>query len=548
MQSFTQTVFKGGMNMLASPDSLAEDEYVWGVNIRARNNSLTSVLGPLEDTALPSGPKQGLFAMGQYLVLFCNGQAFWRDYASTGWTPILGFQMSRTAPRFWAVAVTGSSVNLQRRSVAGATTIANIASGLTLATTNGLPAALLVQDGVSQPWIIQLDLTCRVTNTYAQWTQETNQEYVPIGTEMAVVGQKLFILGLDGRSLYQSVSGRMLDFVVNVDTDGDKGGDADTTSHSISFETVTGLKASSLTSMIVATARNTYLVELNFDTLVWGEPSYRNSPLFESGMTNSRSMIELRGNYAFIDFNGIRSFNAVMNLKFEGQNDPFSAKIHGLLEYVMQNTEDTSAVYYDNYGIFSVRTAFGYALMIYDSLLERWVSIDQHECVRVRNFAVTFGASESQLWALTTSGRVFQLFVGEPLQAMVMTRGFQDNNLNTEYKLREFVGQFEDSPAAGVAMAIPYCDGKRFSARTRTLRDTTSAMLWPLEYPLEFSSTDKVDVQTFTFTTLPNVRVVQMNVSWTGGGSLNSLQLNTDMQTAAVAQEKQAAYANASNT
>lgn len=534
--------------MFDGADNLGPDEYVWGVNIRTRDSRLASVLGPLEDSALPSGPKQGLFAMGQYLVLFCDGKAFWRDYASTGWTPIVGFQMSNTAPRFWAVAITGSSANLQRKLTAGTTTIANIARGLTLATSNGLPAALLVQDGVSQPWIIQLDLSCRVTNTYAQWTQETDQEYVPIGTEMAVVGQKLFILGLDGRSLYQSVSGRMLDFVVNVDTNGNKAGDASTTSHSISFEAVTGLKASSLTSFVVATARNTYMVELDFDNTVFGEPTFRNSPLFESGMTNSRSMIEMRGNYAFIDFNGIRSFNAVMNLKFEGQNDPFSLRIHDLMDRVMQTVEDTAAVNFDNYGIFSVRTAFGYALMIYDTLLEKWVSIDQHECIRIKNFATTNGASTTQLWALTTSGRVFQLFTGEALQSMIMTRRFQDANLNTEYKLREFVGQFEESPVAGSAVVIPYCDGRRFTARTRTLRDTSSAMLWPLEYPIEFSSTDKVDVQTFTFTSLPNVRNIQLNVSWTGGGFLNSLQLNTDMQTAAVSQEKQAAYANASNT
>lgn len=528
MSEYVQNSFNGGMNLRDSADALAVNEYVWAVNARTRDQRVGCVRAPVEDTSAPTGKKQGLYALAEYLIIFVAGKAYWKKYTETSWTQISGFQMSRTASALYATLVTGSSVNLQRLRTDAETTIAYKTSGTGLATATGTPAGLLIQDGTNQPWIIFPDLTCRVTQTYDQWIQGTAQEYVPVGTQMAVAGAKLFILSVDGKRIYQSVSGRMLDFVVNVDTAGNKGGNADTTSHAVSGDVVTALKAVSLTNLLVATAKQVWLVELDYTNKTFGEPRFNNNPVVDAGITNEKSVIELLGDYQFIDFNGVRSFNAVMNLKFKGQNAPFSSKISELFKERLQSSDDTAAIAFDNYGIFSVFTTIGHGLLIYDTLLEAWVSIDQHDCIRVKNFAVTTGASTQQLWALTAQGRVFQLFAGtDYLQPMVMTRGFTEASLTVEQQGRSVLTQIEEC-TGGTLRVIPYVDSKRFGAKSRTLRNTTPALTFPMEYPIAFSNTDRLDIISIPLTKLPIARVLQVVVTWSGGGALNSLMLASE--------------------
>ena len=89
----------------------------------------------------------------------------------------------------------------------------------------------MVQDGINQPWLIQLNeliniLTARKLNTYNQWSNVSSgansREYVPIGKQMMYLNSILFIVAPNGRSIYRSVSGRPLDFMVNIDVDGKK--------------------------------------------------------------------------------------------------------------------------------------------------------------------------------------------------------------------------------------------------------------------------------------------------------------------------------------
>ena len=543
MNEAIQTSFRGGMNLRDCPDNLADNEYVWGVNTRPRDQRMGSIKGPLEDTNTPSGKKQGLYALDEYLILFVSGKAYWKNYKQTSWTPIAGFQMSKTASILYAVIVTGSSVNRQRYRTDAETNIAYKTNGTSLATASGTPAGLLVQDGVNQPWIIFPDLTCRVTQTYDEWTQETAQEYVPIGTQMCVAGAKLFILSPDGKGIYQSVSGRMLDFVVNVTTDGNKGGDADTTSHAVSGNVVTALKALSLTTLLVATAKQVWMVELDYSNKIFGEPRFNNNPIVDAGITNERSIIELLGDYQFIDYSGIRSFNAVMNLKFKGQNAPFSSKISELFKERLQSSEDTAAIAFDNYGIFSVFTTVGHGLLIFDSLLEAWVSIDQHDCVRIKHFAVTNGAAASQLWALTKTGRVFQLFASaEYLQPMVMSRTYLDDNLLIEHQGRSAVLQIEDS-GGGTVRVIPYVDSKRFASKTRPIKNSTPAIRFPIEFPIDFSDTDRVEVISIPLINLPYARGIQLTVTWSGGGSLNSMMTVSEVSQSQTPTSQQASNA-----
>lgn len=543
MNDNIQTSFRGGMNLRDCPDNLADNEYVWGVNTRPRDQRMNSIRGPVEDTSIPSGKKQGLYALDEYLILFVGGRAYWKKYTETSWTPISDFQMSKTASTLYAVVVTGSSINYQRLRADAETTIAYKTSGTGLATASGTPAGLLVQDGINQPWIIFPDLTCRVTQSYDEWIQGTAQEYVPIGTQMCVAGAKLFILATDYKRIYQSVSGRMLDFVVNVDTAGNKGSDAGATSHSVSGNVVTALRALGLTTLLVATAKQVWLVELDYSNKTFGEPRFNNNPVVDAGITNERSIIELLGDYQFIDYNGIRSFNAVMNLKFKGQNAPFSSKISELFKERLQSSEDTAAIAFDNYGIFSVFTTIGHGLLIYDTLLEAWVSIDQHDCVRIKHFAITNGASTNQLWALTKTGKVFQLFASsEYLQPMVMSRTYLDDNLLVEQQGRSAVLQIEDSQG-GTVRVIPYADSKRYRSRSREVANSTPALRFPIEFPIDFSDKDRVEVVAIPLTNLPYCRGIQLTVTWSGGGALNSMMISTELSQSQTPTSQQAAHA-----
>lgn len=548
MEDPQQTDFSGGMNMRDAVDLLAANEYVWGVNVRTRDKQITPVLAPIEDVLLPDGIKQGLFAFGNYLLLFSGGRAYWRiASSSTSWTQIADFQMSATATTFYVALVTGSSANFRRYRLDTEARVGFQAGGTALLTSNGTPAGLVVQDGVNQPWLIFSNLTARVTQRYDEWVLGTAQEYVPIGTQMIVVGVKLFVLALDGFTIYQSVSGRMLDFVVNVKTDGTAGGDASTTSLAVSTEQVFAIKAVALTTFAVVTSRTLWLVDLDLDNRIWGEPKYINNPIANFGTTNERSVIELLGDYMLIDVDGIRSINAVMNLKFKGQNSPFSAKVSALFKDRLQSPLDTAACTFNNYGIFSVFTTMGYGLLIYDSILQQWVSFDQHDCVRVKNFAVTNSSTSPTLWALTLTGRVFQLEAGAALQPVLMSRAFNDVNLDIEQQPKQFVVQIDNS-TAGTLRVIPYCDSKRYPARTRTLRDTTPALLWPIEFPIDFSSTDRINKVGIPLINLPYVRQFQVILSWTGGGSLNGFRNNAQLDVSDIDQVQKASYAPVNNS
>lgn len=547
MIPFQQTDFSGGINLRDTPDMLAENEYVYGINLRARDKQLTPVQAPVEDTAVPDGVKQGLYAFGSYLLLFAGGRAYWKLATSASWTQIIGFQMSATAQTFYVALVTGSSINFRRYRTDASANVAYMTTGAQLATANGTPAGLLVQDGINQPWIIFSDLTSRVTQTYAQWELGTAQEYVPIGTQMIVVGAKLYVLALNGRDIYQSVSGRMLDFVVNVQTNGTAGGDATTTSIAVSGDTIKALKATSLTTFAVATARTIWLVELDYDRKLWGEPTYRNNPIAEAGATNQHSIIEILGDYMFIDVDGIRSLNAVMNLKFKGQNSPFSARIGRLFVTRSQSVEDTCAVTFNNYAIFSVFTQMGHALVVYDTILGQWVSIDQHNCIRVKNFAVTEVNGIRSLWGLTITGRLFQLEASATsLQPVMLTRGFTQEALKTEQQAKNLTVQVNNN-AGGTLRVIPYCDFKRYVVKSRTLTATTPALHFPIEFPIEFATTDRVNNVGIPLVNLPYCSIFQISATWSGGGNLSGIYCDTQSDESEVNQKQKANYASSTS-
>jgi hypothetical protein len=130
--------------------------------------------------------------------------------------------------------------------------------------------------------------------------------------------------------MYQSVSGRPLDFMVNVDINGNKNileanGGADSVSFSFDFDQITGIYTSNATDIFIyTTANKTRLIALDYDSTIFGEPTYREAvPAINAGAVNDKSIIEVLGDFIGIGKESLVSFNAVQQLKLEAKNSIF---------------------------------------------------------------------------------------------------------------------------------------------------------------------------------------------------------------------------------
>src|SRR3990167_6702052 len=320
--------FSGGMNLFGEDIFLDETEYGTAFNIRIRSGAPTPTHNKILDAAAPSGKKQGLLGFDQYLVLFVAGKAYYRRHSDIVWTQVSGgFQLDASVERIYTQAIPASTFNFTRKlnnadeDFFGSPVDTKILPSLT--TNSGSPAGLLCQDGINQAWIIFPDGTSRVTKTYAQWTT-TDREYVPIGKQITILHGKLFVA--NGREIYHSVSGRYLDFVVNVDENADKGGDATTVAHSVSYNLISALIATRLGNIVVGTTKESHIVELDYDNLMFNEPRFRNVKAFAANIVGQTAFVEALDDYVFIDNNGLRSFEAIKALGSEGENAIFSLK------------------------------------------------------------------------------------------------------------------------------------------------------------------------------------------------------------------------------
>src|SRR5205823_6881184 len=189
------------------------------------------------------------------------------------------------------------------------------------------------------------------------------REYVPIGSLMAYLNGILFVV--NGNKIYRSVSGRPLDFVVNVDINGNKGGNADTVSYSVSSENITALKTLNSGQLFVGTLLNCFPIDLNYDSVIFQEPTFNNRAGMSVGIVNQQSFVDILGDYAWIDIDGLRSFNAVNQLTNEGRDSVFSQYVNSLFLNSVQGNLQASFVY-RNHGYFAVKTTFGNVVLVFN--------------------------------------------------------------------------------------------------------------------------------------------------------------------------------------
>jgi hypothetical protein len=477
---------------------------------------------PLEDTTAPVGKKQGSYSFDQYSVLFCAGRAYYKNVITdSAWTQIADLALDTSVDYIYTCVVPASTFNYARKlednnQVAGTATTPGITTQNIII--NGTASGLVVQDGINQGWLILPNGTARRLQTYEQWTL-ANREYVPIMKQMVFINGILFGMAPDGATILRSVSGRPLDFVINVTIKGDKGGDAFTTSYRASYNRVNFLGALNSGELFVATDTTCYPIEFNYDARIFAEPTFYNRKPFSAGIVNQFSFVDIRGDYGFIDYDGIRSFNAVAQLTNEGRNSVFSAGIQSALA---TKQTVTAATMFNNFGFFAVDTQFGNTLAVYDSIRQQWVCFDDYDMEeQFKMFSIANQSNAPFVYAITNT-KLYKLFSGtETAVASTTLRATTASDLSAGIRLDNVYTVFTEASFAGDVDVLEIANGVQGKTVTHEL--------------------DRKQVQhkRFNFKTLSGtVFKSQQRITWTNDAKLVAAGIGITGMTTATPQQQ----------
>lgn len=546
--SYNQVDFSGGMNLFSDDTNIGETEYREAFNVRNRTKTLKPVTQIIELTTAPVGLKQGIYGFDSFYVLFIAGKAYFQIIGTTTWINIVGFQMSATANVIYAEAVPASTFNLHRSlQVAGNSQGTALNTGITInptITATLLPAGLVCQDGINQPWLILPDKSSRVLQTYSQWTLD-NREYVPIGTQMRFVGGILFISSPDGTQLFRSVEGRPIDFGVNIDINGLISGDASTVSYAVNYNPMTCLAAMNSGQLFVGTTLGCFPVTIDYTSLIFGEPTFDNNQGIYSGVVNQFSFQEILGDYAFVDYTGMRSFNAVQSENNEGRNDIFSVKISNMLARIVQSSIQSCSTVFDNYALFSVNTIYGYGILVYDTLNKVWASFDPTP-EPIIGLATTSVNTSPRVFGISAT-KVYELYstTSPVCIPFVRLKSITTGDLTQELKTKDFRAVFFRSNGIANANVTEYMDEQRGDTITQPLTDSTGGVRYSANYPVYFDSAKAINNLVFDFSANCNLGFkLGALVSWENSAELVQFQIDAEVERKqASTQQQESSYA-----
>ena len=475
----TKTNWLGGMNQLSDITKLKEDEYWVLINARIRKNAVEAVNLPLDVTNNLStvGNIQDITAAGSLLVAFAGGQAFYKLTNGT-WQPIASFTMGSTTPRVFTALIPSSTVNFTRA-------VTSSTGTLTLGGAVGAtPSALIVMDGVKQPWIIFPDGTSRVTGSYLTWSIAV-PEYVPVANFPMFYNGVLYAVapeilvpkaGTKYNQIVRSVTGAPLNFVVAVTPTGDKTsaneteGGALAMATNVDYNNVTCLAPMNANDggFFVGTQNSSFLVYPDYNNLIYAEPTFRNQSITSIGPLNPDSVVDVLGDVAFVHDTGIRSFNGITQFRFEGRNAPFSGPINSLLDGITQTSSATGT--HDNYALFAVTTIYGNGILWYDMLLQKFVSLDIYPGVgTILKFASTLDNGTRYTYFMTATG-VYRLF-GSDQKATVTLYGSEivPSDDYKSVKMQSLRLGFNGVAAGGTVEASLYVNGQYCNRKVVTI-------------------------------------------------------------------------------
>lgn len=537
-----QYVFSGGINQLDDDTGLQDDQYRLLINGRSRYGKVIPIKKSVEQDTLPAGNYQGGIGIGSTALVFVSGKAYYQVHGTSAWNQITSFSMDATARRLYAISVPKSTQDYVRKRNGSLNNPIVLGTDFNVA---GNPAGILVQDGINQPWLIQFDavsqtFVARVTKTYTDWanvsTTANDREYVPVGLMMFFINQKLYIVAPDRKSIYQSVTGRPLDFMVNVDGSGNKLpteslGGADTVSFAFDGDDITFVQSTNITDTFVyGTARYTRLIQLDYTSTIFGEPTYRQAQIIEAGVVNQESFIELLGDYAFIDNDGIKSFNAVANYRVEGRNSVFSAMLSALVEDKLQVSTVAAAISFSNFGLFYCNTILGRAILVYDTLRTKWVALDIIDLPTIRQFFVVSTGAVDKLYAVCEDKLMLMYSGDEREVCQLYMRALTPENQRLEHKGAMVKPIFQGCTYSGTCRIIEYVDDQYSDAVPKRMAESVMALTFPLQFPFIFSSKPNVIADSFIFTTGRVGKKIAYVLVWDTDAALMGIKIVTSEQ------------------
>jgi hypothetical protein len=530
----SQLSFNGGMNLMENDVGLSDVEYREAFNLINRFGSLDPVKDATEIAKELPGKKQAITSIGNLLIVFKAGQAFYKSPVDSNFQQIADFQLNPEAERLFFEFVPASTVNLKRK--LSGTTNNDLNVELSSVRVSATPACLLVQDGQNRPFIIYYDptigkLTSRRAKNFNEWdnSESGNREYVPVGNEMVFHDGILFIVKPDRKGLMRSVTGRPLDFVINVDVGGNKPELEDDArlDYAIDFNEITAVRPLSSGEnpefLVSTSAPASYAIGINRLRTIFGEPTFIRRFLFSNNVINQFSFVNVvNGDSVFIEPSvGILSFNASLQLNVESNSSILSQKIASAFEGILQNSSFCSAINFDGYAMFSVNTKYGAGILMYDSHTESWCSFLIGSVSNVKQFTSLVPYAK-ELYAITNDDKVFKLFSSTNfLPSYVNTKRWISGDSRVEQNLSHCITTFSTQVLNGTITASAYVDGD-------FVNKTFKPLLKKNVIPEPNVSVTILNNTPIDNVKLPFVRTkigykIGYLLSWTGGGKLNGI-------------------------
>jgi len=484
--TISQDTFIGGMSALFDSTKTPNNAYRIGLNCRARKNGLTGAFKPVK-VSTPASKHQALFSLDTTLIVLIGGIAYKFLPDDFSVTPIIGFPALSATPDFlYHVAIPAPTNSFVTTDADGGKTY--------VPSITKLPEVAIIQDGVTQPSLVFGDLTSRRAKTYGEWTYD-NPEYVPIAKQMCYAAgtRKVFAVSPDGKRIFQSVSGRGLDFVLNFnDATGERQGDAESTSLAVAASTLVALVASQTGGFIGFTRAAAYTGTPDpVYPQIFGEPYIKPGDLFPVGSVGHLGFTSANGESVFVSPGGIQSFNEVAQALAESNNTAFGAPI---LDFLVRPITRCCSIRADNYTFFGLDTIFGSGIAVFDNQLGSFVSFDLVGAVK--QFALLDNAGMNRLFFITYTNELYELplYSGEKSAFHVYFGEFTGSAEKSFKPTRAVIALNNVRTSADVSVKF-FVDRKLVDAQTKLIESerpsVNSLSTIPVTFPTEGETTNR---------------------------------------------------------